>query len=161
MLHVVEHPEEDEFGNVPPDGGVLVVGFDYTLWTGPLYPRGETGPSREGFTPWSWVVMTSGPEKQGRLVEGANDSVFVPEDAFQSKAVLLCAIDVAKRLAFRRTVAVERAVELEQAAGLDRDTARRGARRYETVAEAERLSEWADSVETYLRHQRWLCGFPS
>jgi hypothetical protein len=160
MLHVVEEPEKDEFGNAPPDGGVLVVGFDYTLWAGPLYPREAPSTSRGGFVPWSWVVMTSGPEKQGRMVEGANDSVFVPEDAFQSKAVLLCAIDVAKRAAFARTVAVERVVEMEQGAGLDRDTARRNARRYETVADAERLSEWADSVETYLRHQRWLCGSP-
>lgn len=159
MLHVVDQTETDEFGNVPDPGGVLVVGFDYTLWAAPI--DGAThSVAEDGFIPWGWVIMTSGPQKEGRMMEMGRDSTFVPEDEVQSKAVLLCAADAVKQLALSAGAAEAQALRYELArVGMEAATAQRNVRQYEGVARAHRLAEWVEGVEAYLHYQRWLCGY--
>lgn len=154
MLHVVTVAETDEFGNEPPDGGVLVVGVKYTLFAGPV------AEAHEGFVPWMWCLYTSGPLDDSEELASSNDSTFVPEDELTAKGVLLTAKDAAKQLAFSAAMVQQRAMKVETIGrGLDEATAKANVRTYDWVRQADEIAEFAEAVETYLWYQRWLCAY--
>lgn len=153
MLHVVDHTETDEFGNAPDEGGALVVGVRFTLWTAPI------GPAREGFVPWLWSVTESGPGRKTAVLADARDSTFVPEDEPHAQAVLLTAREAAKQLAFTAAREEQRVISYNQECGFSAAEARLRVHQWEAPRRAAEIAEFAEAVECYLHYQRWLCGY--
>lgn len=153
MLRVVDFTDTDEFGNEPPDGGVLVVGVKYTLTMGPM------GTVEDGFMPWTWAVFKSGPQPYRRVLFDAADPALIPEEELQAKAVLMTAKDATQQLVIRATGTHQQALERERGAGIAEDWAQERVRSYPWVKEAHEIAEWAEAVEHYLWYQRWLCGY--
>lgn len=152
MLRVVDFTDTDEFGNEPPEGGVLVVGVKYTLSMGPLKTI------EDGFEPWTWAVYETGPNRYGPELVNAPDPALVPEGELHAKAVLITAKDAAQQLAFRATATHQRALNVERQTGADEARAEARVRSYPWVKEAHEIAEWAEGVEHYLWFQRWLVG---
>ena len=152
MLRVVDFTDTDEFGNEPPDGGVLVVGVKYTLSIGPM------GTVEEGFRAWDWSVYTTGPRHYRPPLETSYDPTLVPEEELQAKAVLVTAKEAAQQLAHHANLTTQQAVNVEVRTGLEPDQAEQRVRGYPWVQKAHEIAEWAEGVEHYLWFQRWLVG---
>lgn len=154
MLHVIGVAETDEFGNEPPDGGVLVVGVKYTLLAAPI------DPVEEDFIPWVWCLYASGELDYSEELASSNDSTQVPVGELTAKSVLLTARDAAKQLEFSAGMIRQRAMNVEtKTRGLDEATAKANVRTYDWVQLADEIAEFAEAVETYLWYQRWLCAY--
>jgi hypothetical protein len=152
MLQVVDFTDTDEFGNEPPDGGVLVVGVKYTLSIGAM------GTVEDGFRLWDWSVYTTGPRHYRPPLVTSYDPTLVPEEELQAKAVLVTAKEAAQQLAHHASLTTQQAVNVEMRTGLDQGQAEQRVRFYPWVQKVHEIAEWAEGVEHYLWFQRWLVG---